>query len=205
MRRQTDSANSAPPIATRFSTDAFGRPTSTHDSHYHNAALSQSAARDSTSLESIGASPVVRLASRTAVMTNTILVSARRPSGSSPHVAGRGGVEHNTARFFGVSQVPGISDKFIARSGDPTGNAVMVASCCYRLSALDVQTVTYVVYICKDRAISKARIERGGSEHLMHANGQYRPSTFSKLDGFVQMAMPDTSRGSYRPHGKSNG
>lgn len=70
MHSQTDCAISQSRIATIFSMEAFGRDASTRDSHNYNnsTALSQSVANDSVSLDSIGASVIVRITNRRASM-----------------------------------------------------------------------------------------------------------------------------------------
>jgi hypothetical protein len=68
VHSQTESAISRSRIATIFSMEAFSRDASTHDSHHYNnsTALSRSVANDTASLDSIGASSMVRITNRTA-------------------------------------------------------------------------------------------------------------------------------------------
>ncbi|MFB9122031.1 hypothetical protein E2553_03215 [Paraburkholderia dipogonis] len=68
VHSQAESAISRSRIATIFSMEVFGRDASTHDSHHYNnsTALSRSVANDKTSLDSIGASTIVRITNRTA-------------------------------------------------------------------------------------------------------------------------------------------
>lgn len=66
VHSQAESAISRSRIATIFSVEAFGRDASTHDSHHYNnsTALSRSVANDKASLDSIGASTMVRITNR---------------------------------------------------------------------------------------------------------------------------------------------
>jgi hypothetical protein len=68
VHSQTVPAISQSRIATNFSMEAFGRDALTHDSHNYNncTALSRSVANDSISLDSIGASTIVRITNRMA-------------------------------------------------------------------------------------------------------------------------------------------
>jgi hypothetical protein len=115
MRSQTDSVISAPCIATRFSTEAFSRFASTHSN--------QKAIKNYNSGYA-----------RTA---NTILASAASAASArhkQPRHRRTSGVAHSSARFFGLSGSRHF--RLIYRAfRDTAWNAVMVASCCYRLSA----------------------------------------------------------------------
>jgi hypothetical protein len=72
VHSQTVSAISQSRIATNFSMEAFGRDALTHDSHNYNncTALSRSVANDSTSLDSIGTSTIVRITNRMASLNS---------------------------------------------------------------------------------------------------------------------------------------
>jgi hypothetical protein len=81
VHSQTVSTISQSRIATNFSMEAFGRDALTRDSHNYNncTALSRSVANDSTSLDSIGASTIVRMTNRMA-----------SPNSGGPGVGGTG-------------------------------------------------------------------------------------------------------------------
>jgi hypothetical protein len=109
MRSQMDSAISAPCIATRFSTEAFSRFASTYSNQQAIKNYNGGYAR------------------------NTILASAASAMHKQPRHRRMSGVAHSSARFFGLSGSRHF--RLIYRAfRDTAWNAVMVASCCYRLS-----------------------------------------------------------------------